>query len=76
MNYKEPEQKWREKTVLEVAEVAEVAEIVGMSLKGTYRALQKGAIPSVRIGNAIKIPTRALAKMLDGEDIDANRRSK
>jgi excisionase family DNA binding protein len=40
------------------------AKMLGLSLNPTYRGIQTGEIPSVRIGGKILVPTAALRKLL------------
>ncbi len=42
--------------------VPQTATLTGMSLRATYRAIEADAIPHIRIGRRITIPT---AKLLD-----------
>ncbi len=42
--------------------VTQAATLTGMSLRSTYRAIEADAIPHIRIGRRISIPT---AKLLD-----------
>lgn len=42
--------------------VPQTATLMGMSLRATYRAIEADAIPNIRMGRRISIPT---AKLLD-----------
>ncbi len=42
--------------------VPQTASLIGMSLRSTYRAIEADAIPHIRMGRRISIPT---AKLLD-----------
>lgn len=42
--------------------VPQTASLIGMSLRSTYRAIEANAIPNIRMGRRITIPT---AKLLD-----------
>ena len=39
---------------------AEVAEAIGISRSKTYELLQRGQIPSVRVGSSVRVPVDAL----------------
>jgi excisionase family DNA binding protein len=45
----------------------EVSRIVRMSRNGTYEAIKRGDIASVRIGKRILVPSVAIRKMLGME---------
>jgi len=47
--------------------VDETARMLGISRTTAYRQVQRGAIPSVRFGKAIRVPKAQLMAML-GED--------
>jgi excisionase family DNA binding protein len=38
---------------------------LGLSRNGAYAAAERGDIPTIRIGRRIRVPVRALEKMLD-----------
>jgi len=38
----------------------------GLSRNGAYDAAARGEIPTIRIGRLLRVPVRALEKMLDG----------
>jgi excisionase family DNA binding protein len=44
--------------------VAETAQLLGLGKEATYRAIQKGEIPSVRIGKKILVPTIQILNLL------------
>lgn len=44
--------------------VEEVAHWLGIGRTAAYDAVGRGDIPSIRIGNRIKVPTAALRQML------------
>lgn len=48
--------------------VAAAAKIVGISRRHAYELVANGQIPSVRFGGAIRVPTRRLLAILDGEE--------
>lgn len=54
--------------------VDQVAKMLGISRNGMYRAIERGEIPSVRIGKRIVVPKHVVHKMLgeppDGEPRD------
>ncbi|MFC1956823.1 helix-turn-helix domain-containing protein [Chloroflexota bacterium] len=52
----------QEKVTLRVNEVAKILDI---SLGTAYGAIQRGEIPSIRIGRRVLIPRKALDRLLD-----------
>jgi excisionase family DNA binding protein len=48
--------------------VAQTAELLGLGRNQTYEAVQRGDIPSIRIGKRILVPRIALEAMLAGRD--------
>ena len=46
--------------------VTETARLLGLSREGTYQAVRRGDIPSVRIGKRILVPRTALEQLLQG----------
>ena len=40
----------------------------GLSRDGSYRAAERGEIPTIRIGRLLRVPVRALERMLDQVD--------
>ena len=47
--------------------VAQAAALANISLRHCYFLVQKGDIPSVRLGGAIRIPSERLLELLAGE---------
>jgi excisionase family DNA binding protein len=47
-----------------VISVAEAGQLLGLSRSSAYQAVQRGKIPSVRIGRRILVPTAPLLEML------------
>ena len=45
--------------------VAEAAKLLGIGRNLAYNAIQRGEIPSVRVGGRILVPLEALDQMLD-----------
>jgi excisionase family DNA binding protein len=45
--------------------VNQAAKVLGLSRAGTYEAVQRGDLPSLRIGRRILIPTRRLVDLLE-----------
>jgi excisionase family DNA binding protein len=46
--------------------VPEAGRLLGIKNRDTaYRAVQTGAIPSIRIGRLIRVPVKALERLLD-----------
>jgi len=39
----------------------------GLSKNAAYRAAARGEIPTIKLGNLLKVPVRLLEAMLDGE---------
>ena len=37
----------------------------GLSRDGSYRAAERGEIPTIRIGRLLRVPVRAMERMLD-----------
>lgn len=50
--------------------VEEAAAILGISRGSGYEGVRTGAIPSIRIGRRLMVPTASLRKML-GHDVPA-----
>ena len=48
--------------------VEEAAEILGLSRAFTYEAVNRGEIPSIRIGRRILVPKVALERLLNSAD--------
>lgn len=48
-----------------VLTVAETAERLGMSRQAVYTAVANGDIPSIRIRTMIRIPLKAIEKLLE-----------
>jgi excisionase family DNA binding protein len=44
--------------------VTETVRLLGLSREGTYQAVRRGEIPSVRIGKRILVPRTALEQLL------------
>lgn len=51
----------------ETLTIAETAKLLGISLKSAYRAAEKGAIPTIRIGGRILVLKAILEHMLEGK---------
>jgi excisionase family DNA binding protein len=45
--------------------VNQAAKVLGLSRAGTYDAVRRGQLPSLRIGRRILIPTRRLVDLLE-----------
>jgi excisionase family DNA binding protein len=45
--------------------IDEVAQLIGVSRTTAYALVNKGEIPSVRIGGLLRIPNEALRKLID-----------
>jgi excisionase family DNA binding protein len=44
--------------------VGELAEVIGVSRASAYEAVKSGAIPSIKIGSRLLVPTAAVRRML------------
>lgn len=44
--------------------VAEASELVGISLRSTYRAIERGDLPVLRFGRSLRVPSAPLLAML------------
>ena len=44
--------------------VEEAAEVLGISRATAYEAVRKGAIPAIRIGRRLVVPTESLLRLL------------
>jgi excisionase family DNA binding protein len=38
----------------------------GLSRDGSYRAAERGEIPTIRIGRLLRVPVRVMERLLDG----------
>jgi hypothetical protein len=47
----------------------------GLSRNGSYDAAARGDIPTIRIGRLLRVPVRALEKMLDGAGEKSGKRT-
>lgn len=47
--------------------VPEAARMLGLSRSSTYAAVQRGEIPSVRVGGRVLIPLLRLEELINGE---------
>jgi excisionase family DNA binding protein len=50
-----------------VLTIPQAAERLQMSAQSAYAAAKRGEIPTVRYGGLIRVPARALERMLEGE---------
>jgi Helix-turn-helix domain len=48
-----------------VMEVPEAGAKLGLSRNASYAAAKRGDIPTIRIGKLLRVPVRALERMLD-----------
>lgn len=48
--------------------VEEAAQLLGISRSFAYEAVQRGEVPSMRIGRRILVPKAALNRLLDSQD--------
>ena len=46
----------------------DAGQMVGLSRGSTYKAAERGDIPTVRIGNLLKVPTRKFRRKFGLED--------
>jgi excisionase family DNA binding protein len=54
-----------------VLTVEEAAKVLRISRGSAYQGVRCGAIPSVRIGRSIRVPTSRLLALIDSENSDA-----
>jgi excisionase family DNA binding protein len=40
----------------------------GLSRDGSYRAAERGEIPTIRVGRLLRVPVRAMERLLDTAD--------
>jgi excisionase family DNA binding protein len=40
----------------------------GLSRDGSYRAAERGEIPTIRVGRRLRVPVRAMERLLDTAD--------
>lgn len=52
----------------DVLTIEEARHVLRVSRGVAYEQVRQGAIPSIRVGRAIRIPRVALARLLDGSD--------
>jgi|RhiMetStandDraft_4_1073278.scaffolds.fasta_scaffold6524261_1 excisionase family DNA binding protein len=48
-----------------VLSIEEAAERLGLSRVSAYKAAKSGQLPPIRFGRLLKVPTRALERMLE-----------
>ena len=48
-----------------VLTIPEAARILGLGRNSAYEAAARGEIPTIRIGRLLRVPVRALERMLD-----------
>ena len=48
--------------------VPEAAVLLGISRSAAYAAAQRGELSAVRVGRLVRIPKRALLRLLDADD--------
>ncbi|GAA4041030.1 hypothetical protein GCM10023063_28480 [Arthrobacter methylotrophus] len=51
--------------------VPELSKVLGVGLRQTYEAVNRGEIPSIRIGNRILISTRVINQILDAGALES-----
>lgn len=51
--------------------VAEAAELLGISRGLAFEAVNRGELPSIRVGRRILIPRSRLMALIDGSDAEA-----
>ena len=47
--------------------VPEAGKMLGLSRSSTYVAVQRGDIPSIRVGGRVLVPLRSLVALVNGE---------
>ena len=50
--------------------IPEVAKLLRVSRGTAYEAAKTGTLPTIRFGRTIRVPRRALQRLLDGQDDD------
>ena len=55
----------REETTLTMSVPAAGKKYFGLSRNGAYDAAARGDLPTIRIGRLLRVPVRALERMLD-----------
>lgn len=50
------------------------ATYLGLSRNASYAAAARGEIPTIRIGRLLRVPVRAMERMLDSAAVDSNRK--
>ena len=53
-------------TTRETRTVVEAARMLGLSAASAYRAIERGEIPSIRIGGRILVPSTRLLALIGG----------
>lgn len=46
----------------------EAAKAMGVSVSRMYQLINSGVVPSVRLGNTIRVPVQGLRKLAQGKD--------
>ncbi len=56
-----------EQITKETLTVEEAGRVLGIGRNSAYEAVQRGEIPTIKIGKRLLVPVRRLQRLLDGE---------
>jgi excisionase family DNA binding protein len=59
-----------------VLTVKEVATLLQVNVKTLYAAIESGSIPAIRVGKTIRVPTNAVASLLQRGQVGAQGESR
>jgi excisionase family DNA binding protein len=62
-----------EESPLTISVVEAGRKYFGLSRGASYQAAERGDIPTIRVGRLLRVPVRALEKMLDNASGDERR---
>jgi excisionase family DNA binding protein len=57
-----------ERNTLLVLDVPEAGALLGLSRNAAYAAAKRGDIPTIRIGKLLRVPVKALERMLESTE--------
>ncbi len=57
----------KEEDIALTTSVPKAAKILGIGRNAAYEAVKRGEIPSIKFGNLIRVPLKALYKKANGE---------
>jgi excisionase family DNA binding protein len=58
-----------EQITKETLTVEEAGRVLGIGRNSAYEAVQRGEIPTIKIGKRLLVPVRRLQRLLDGEAV-------